>query len=255
MIAPNPHKDLAVKRKYFPRPRGYGVSLTPLLRGHSYGGEGHRSATRLGYPKQARPPAPGRGRAAPNTHADSGGPAPRGKAAVPGNQAPAGPDTHSCPMPWPVEKTAGSSPPRERPVRQGFTAGAGRRAIPPSFVGRGPEGVGRTLGWRQGAKPVLLETASRRSRLVPRPAPGPRPGRVAPRTERAGAAGVPSNRRAAGVAAKDIPERTRGPMTSVCHRCGWPQGRPFGVGSPAAPRPQCLTKRLTSKTSLVWSMW
>ena len=32
------------------------------------------------------------------------------------------------------------------------------------------------------------------------------------------------------------PNRTRGPLTTGCHRCGWPRRLPFGVGSPAVPR-------------------
>jgi hypothetical protein len=44
---PNPHKAFEVKRKYFPRPRGAAFFLTLFLRGHSSGGEGDASATRL----------------------------------------------------------------------------------------------------------------------------------------------------------------------------------------------------------------
>lgn len=206
------------------------------------------------YPGQARRPASG-ARTSRTQHA-YGLRRPRSaeRGGCAGEHAPAGPDTRSCPMPWPVENRRAHL--REGRGQLGKAHGRGGSSGDASFlVGRGSEGVGWTLGWRLGAKPAPLETASRRSRLVPRPAPGPRPGRVPPRSGKAGAAGVPSNRRAAGVAAKDMPERTRGPVTSACHRCGWPRRRPLGVGSPAAPRPQCLTKRLTSKTSLVWSMW
>ena len=99
---------------------GHGVSAFSgrlFLRGQGSGGEGHRSATRLVLSQADAAPGPeGRGRAAPNTHADSGGPAPRGQAAVPGNK----------PRPVPIlirsrsrghSRAAGSSPPRERPVR------------------------------------------------------------------------------------------------------------------------------------------
>ncbi len=57
-----------------------------------------------------------------------------------------------------------------------------------------------------------------------------------------------------GLRPRTCPSGTRGPVTTACHRCGWPQGRPFGSGSPAVPRLQCLTKRWTSKTSFVCSM-
>jgi hypothetical protein len=84
--------------------------MTPPLRGHSSGGEGTASATRLRYRRQARPPAPqGQRRAAPNSHADSGGPAPQGRAAVPG----AGPGRSrysSVPGPAASRKAAGSPP-------------------------------------------------------------------------------------------------------------------------------------------------
>jgi hypothetical protein len=56
---PNPHKVLAVKRKHFPRPRGLRrFSGRLFLRVHSSGGEGHRSATRLGYRRRTRLLAP-----------------------------------------------------------------------------------------------------------------------------------------------------------------------------------------------------
>jgi hypothetical protein len=90
------------------------------------------------------------------------------------------------------------------------------------------------LGWCLGTKPAYL----RQPRLissVPRPTGGPRPGDGTAVGCKAGAAGVPSKRRAAGATAKDIPGRTGGPLTSVCHRCGWPPGLPLGLGSPAAP--------------------
>ena len=83
--APNTHKVFVVKRKYFPQPRGLRRFSWRLFSGVNSGGEGYRSAARLGYSGQTRRPGPrGPRRAAPNTHADSGGPAPQSKAAVPG---------------------------------------------------------------------------------------------------------------------------------------------------------------------------
>ncbi len=169
-----PHKVLAVREKYLPRPRGFGVSLTPFLRGHGNGGEGHRSATRLAYRKRTRLQAPkAQDEAAPNTHTDSGGPASQSRAAVPGNK------------PRPVlilvrSRTCGHSriggliSPKGESRSARLTGGAGRQAI--SSCSEPRSGGGRVdLGWRLGAKPVLPETASRRSRFVPRPAGGPRP--------------------------------------------------------------------------------
>jgi hypothetical protein len=83
-IEPNPHKALGVKRKSFPRPRGSAFSLTPFSPGCSSGGEAIPRRPGLPSAADATPGPAGRGRAAPNTHADSGGPAPQSRAAVPG---------------------------------------------------------------------------------------------------------------------------------------------------------------------------
>ena len=120
---PNPHKVLAVKRKYFPRPRGFGVSLTPFLRGHSSGGEGHRSATRLGYPRQARLPAP-QAEDEPHPTLIRTPAAPlRGARRLCRGTSPGRSRYSFVPGPVASRKTAGSSPPRERPVRQGSRPG------------------------------------------------------------------------------------------------------------------------------------
>src|SRR5262249_51913 len=52
---------------------------TPCLRDHSSGGEGNPSATWLALGRRRDSGPIGRGRAVPNTQADSGGPAPRGR--------------------------------------------------------------------------------------------------------------------------------------------------------------------------------
>src|SRR5262245_46460483 len=79
----------------------------------------------------AAPGPAGHGRAAPNTHADSGGPAPRSGAAVPG----------TVPRPVPIlirsrprghSKVGGLTPAREGSRLARLTGGAGRRAFPPS---------------------------------------------------------------------------------------------------------------------------
>src|SRR5262249_24720506 len=95
---PNPHKALEVKRKDLPRPRGAAFSLAPFLRGHGSGGRARPQRPGLLSLAGGTPGPGGRGRAAPNTPADSGGPAPRGQAAVPGN----GPR----PVPLPIRSQA-----------------------------------------------------------------------------------------------------------------------------------------------------
>jgi hypothetical protein len=207
-----------------------GEAFWPRSRVDSSRGEGGSAATRLVIGSRRGSGPLGQRRAAPNTHADSGGPVPQNRAAVPGT------------TPWPVpilvrsrlrghSKAAGSPSPGKGPVRLGSRSG---RVVRRFLLLRGPAvgagGPGRVL--RHPAR--LLETASRGSRWVPRPPSAAWP--TGPlRTGKAGAAGVPSKRQDAAAAAQDIPERTRGPVTVVCHRKGWPPGLPLGLGSPAAP--------------------
>ena len=133
---PNPHKVLAVKRKYFPRPRGFGVSLTPFLRGHSSGGEGRdRSATRLDYPKQTRLLAPKAEDEPHPTRMRTPAAPLRGARRLCQGTRPGRSRYSFVPRPVASRKTAGSSPPRERPVRQGSRCGAGRQAMAPPSSG------------------------------------------------------------------------------------------------------------------------
>src|SRR5271170_7472904 len=165
---PNPHKALSVKRKYFPRPRGRkAFFLTPFSPGCSSGAEATSPRPGLLSVADAAPGPTGHRRAAPNTHADSGGPPPQSRAAVPG--------AVSRPVPILIRsrlrgqsKTTGSPPQGEGPVRQGSRAGrVVRRAF---LLFRGAvAGVGETLGGCFGTQPVLPETATCCSRLVPRP--------------------------------------------------------------------------------------
>ncbi len=115
-------------------------------------------------------------------------------------------------------KTAGSSPRRERPVRQGSRSGrvVRRFLLLGAAVRRGSGGR-----WDGASAPSPHYWRRPRADLVTSPdLPSGRGRTTADDKRKAGAAGVPSKRQAAGVAAKDIPERTRGPMTRVCHRCG-----------------------------------
>src|SRR5262249_36224925 len=138
------------------------------LLGDSDRGEGGSPATWLGYQRQTRLLAHGHGRAAPNTHADSGGPAPRRTAAAPG----------TAPRPVPIRvrsrlrghsKGDGLSAASGR-VQLGTAHGRGGSSGVSSFGGRC--GGGRAdLGWCFGTKPVITETPSRCSRLSPGPPP------------------------------------------------------------------------------------
>jgi hypothetical protein len=132
-----------------------------------------------------------------------------------------------------IRRATGSPPQPEGPVRPGSRTGRVVRRS--SFSGGAAAGVGWTLGWCFGTKPVSLRQL--RADLVVSPDPPPRrtPLRTPGDPAVAGAAGVPSKRQVAGAATQDIPERTRGPLTVVCHRRGWPPRLPLGVGSPAAP--------------------
>jgi hypothetical protein len=171
------------------------------------------------------------GRAAPNTHADSGGPAPGNRAAVPG----------SVPRPVPIRirsrhrghsKIDGLTLSRECPVRPGSRAGrVVRRFLLPGALRRGSGG---TLGGCLGTEPVIL------GQLHAEPIQLPRPTIAAPpvictavQKQRARPASH-QNGRLPGLC-RGHPIRTRGPLTTGCHRCGWPCRLPLGVGSPAVP--------------------
>ena len=251
--APNPHKVLAVKRKQFPRPRGFGVLLTPF----SPRSRQRRRRPSVGDPaclsRAGAAPGPGPGTSRTQHAGGLRRPPSSERGGCAGGEVPAGPDTRSFPGPRPFGK-------RQAHLRQGrgqLGKARGRGGSSGDCCSSGPRfGGGREdsgMAPRRQARTTGDGLAPISFRPPTRPRTAARSWTAA--VTKAGAAGVPSNRRAAGAAAEDMPGRARGPVTIACHRCGWPQGRPFGVGSPAAPRPQRLAKRLTSKTSLVWSMW
>jgi hypothetical protein len=163
---PNPHKALGVKRKYFPRPRGrQAFFLTPFSPGCSSGAEATSPRPGLLSVADAAPGPTGHRRAAPNTHADSGGPTPQSRAAVPG--------TVSRPVPILIRsrlrgqsKTTGSPPQGEGPVRQGSRAGrVVRRAF---LLLRGAvAGVGET--WEGASAPSPYYLRQPRADLVSPP--------------------------------------------------------------------------------------
>jgi hypothetical protein len=207
------HKDLAVKRKYIPRPRGSAFSLTPFSPRHSGGGADTTSATRLSYRRQTRLLAP---LAADEPHPTLI----RTPAARPRRAGRLCRGTEPRPVPILVRsqlrgqsKASGSPPRREGPVRPGSRAG---------------RVVRRSLLRLRGGRP--------------------------PRLGKSGAAVVPSKRQAAGAAAQDTSAdswSTDGRVSSSGLAPQAPVRRRL-AGRPVA---QCLTKRLISKTSLVWSMW
>ena len=217
MAPPNPHKALGVKRKSFPRPRGMAFFLTPFSPGCSRRWRGLPLADPTGSLLQARLLAQGHRRTAPNTHADSGGPAPQSRAPVPG--------TVSWPVPILVRarlrgqsKAAGSPPPGR--VQFGTAHGRGGSSGDSSFLGALRWGSGGPWDDASASSPYSLRQPCADLVLSPDPPPGRAPRHGPPRSVRWGAAGVPSKRQAAGAAAKDIPERTYSSMTVVCHRCG-----------------------------------
>jgi len=173
-------------------------------------------------------------RAAPNSHADSGGPAPQGQAAVPGT----GPRPVPILMRSPARghsRSGGLTSPREGPVRPGSRRGRVVRRCLLLFRGGGPAGVGRT--WDGASAPSPQQWRRPRADLVwP---PDPPPGRGVAVGHR-GSVEVGRGRRpikASGCrgCGRGHPPRALGPLTMGCHRCGWPRGLPLGLGSPAAP--------------------
>jgi hypothetical protein len=226
-------KALGVKRKYFPRARLSTAFSCRISEQGSCGGLEFSSAIRLLYLRQTRN-AHDRcsRRTAPNTHADSGGPASQGRAAVPGN------------LPWPVpirsrsrhrghSKATGSL--RERSVPFGKARGRGGSSVRRLLwiTGRAPAGVGRI--W-DGHWPSPFSRGQRHADPV------------CPPTHRWSATGFGDHRgrnmrrRPASPQSGWMPGRSRTPAAESL--LPWiagvvvgvsPWRLPFGFGSPAAP--------------------
>lgn len=201
----------------------------------SCGGGDNSSAIRLGYQRRTRNTHGQRPkRTAPNTPADSGGPAPQDRAAVPGN----------LPRPVPIlmrsqhrchSKSDWLIPRKECPVRPGWRLGRIVRANSSLDQGRHPP-VGREdVGWPQ-AKPVIHWDSVT---LIP----------ICPPTHRrmatcfcdhrgrnsGGAAGVPSKRQDAWA----VPNPSFGvvaPLDSWGRRAGWPVAAPVRLLAHRPPR-------------------
>ena len=142
-----------------------------------------------------------------------------------------GPDTHSFPAPWPFEERRAHLP-GEGPVRPGSRSGRVVRRLLLYSRGGAPVGVGWILGGCFGTEPVFW--GQLRAEPVHPPthlrsvvqAPRIKSKRARPASHQSG--------RLPGLRPR-TPDRTRGPLTTGCHRCGWPRRLPLGVGSPAVP--------------------
>jgi hypothetical protein len=211
---------------------------------------GSPAATRLGYRGRASAPKTSR------TQHPCGLRRPRSaeRGGCAGGQCP-GRSRYSCvPGSVAIRRCVGLALQRECPVRPGSRSGRVVRRL--LVLGAAPRrGSG---GLRDGASapsPFTLGQLRADPVAIPRPNPAARPV-AAPRIGRkTDTAGVPSKRPAAGAWPRTPASDSAVPVTTGCHRSGWPRRLPLGVGSPAVPWPQCLTKRLTSNTSFVWSMW
>ena len=178
---PNPHKVLAVKRKYFPRPRGFWRFSDAFAPG---------SWQRRRRPSVGDPAWLSRADATPGPQAkDEPHPtrmrtpaAPlRGARRLCRGTSPGRSRYSFVPGVVAIRKAAGSSPPRERPVRQGSRPGRVVRRFPP--VGsRGSAGVGWT--WDGASAPSPYCVRRPRADLVASPDPPPHRGPVVDRRGR-----------------------------------------------------------------------
>src|SRR5262249_19390513 len=132
--------------------------LAPFLRGHSGGGEGTASATRLAIGGRGGPRAAGAKTGRPPHPSGLPRPHPPGPGGRAGESAPAGPDTRSCPGRWPVEQRRAHLP--QGRGQLGTAHGGGGSSGDGFLLRGGSAGVGWALGWCLGTKPALPETAS-----------------------------------------------------------------------------------------------
>ena len=140
----------------------------------SCGGGDNSSAIRLAYQRRTRNTHDQRSRrTAPNTHADSGGPAPQGRAAVPGT-CPGRSRYSFVPSTAAIQKATGSLLEGSVPLgtADGWGGSSGRST---PFVSRSRSGGGREDVGMAKAKPVILGQRYADPALVSRPTGGPRP--------------------------------------------------------------------------------
>jgi len=151
-----------------------------------------------------------------------------------GVSAPVGPDTHGFPAPWPFDSASGSL--LERSVQLGRAHGRGGSSGDCSCsrqrCGGGRVDFGRVprhgtrLPWDSCALIPFNPPTHLRGAALIHTAVQKKGGHGRRPIKAAGCRGC----------GRGHPNRTRGPLTTGCHRCGWPRRLPFGVGSPAVPR-------------------
>jgi hypothetical protein len=192
---------------------------------------------RLLYLEQARPPAHGRDEPHPTLMRTPAASLRRARRlgqdlTIPGRSRYAG-----VPRLVATQKATGSPPFAGGARSARLPAGAERPAISSSWravIRRGSGGRGEDA-----SASIPLTLGDEASASIPFASPDPPADRgplLPPRSgSKAGAAGVPSKRQVTGATAANTSERTRSPVTSGCHRSGWPRRLPFGFGSPAAP--------------------
>jgi hypothetical protein len=153
-----------------------------------------------------------------------------------------------------IQNAAGSSP----PGRGQLGTAHGRGGSSGDFLlhrGRGPAGVGWTWDGAQAPSPYSVRQP--RADLVSSPGPpagrGPRPGHRGRHGGRARPASHPSVRMP-GLRPR-TPTAGSSPTDNGVSSLGLAPPAPVRPRLTGRPGTQCLTKRLTSKTPLVWSMW
>ena len=209
---------------------GTAFFLTPFLRGHGGGGEGTASATRLGYPRQARLLAlKAKDEPHPTLMRTPAAPL-RGAGRLCQEQSP-GRSRYSC-VPRPVaSQRRRAHLPRGR-GQLGKAHGWGGSSGDGFLLRGGPAGVGRTWDGASAPSPLSL----RQLRLISlRPPTHLRSVWSTTADRRCGHGRRPIKAAGYRGCGPEHPQRARGPLTAGCHREGWPQRLPLGHGSPAAP--------------------
>jgi hypothetical protein len=170
-------------------------------------------------------------RPAPNPHADSGGPAPKGGRLCQG-QGPAGPDTRSFPTPRPLEGRLAQLLAKSVPL--GKARGRGGSSVHTGFLkGGGPAGVG---GRWDGHAPSPFFVGQLHADPVSSPGPPPGPGPVV-RPPRSRSRARPASHQTGRIPGLRpwTPGAGSRPQGRGCRRAGWPRWLPLGLGSLAAP--------------------
>ena len=154
---------------------------------------------------------------------------------MPGNDAPAGPDTHSFPRPRPFEKRRAHLPEGRGQL--------GRASRPGRVVGRWllPSGAAARRGsgglWDGASAPSPLSLRQPRADLVLSPDPPPRRGRSAANGKKRARPASHPTVRLPGLLPRTYLSGLDGPLTTACHRTGLAPSAPVRhrlAGRPAA---------------------